>query len=286
LELQARDAANVYVGVKGGILEEVFVQPGQTVKQGDVLAQLRNIDLDISIANLHGQREILAAQLAGLKRTSARDPRASVEIGGLTEQLEWIGETIANQEQDRERLRLTAPQDGTVLPPPRVPEQQRDEAELPDWSGSPMDAENLGATLTETTRFCQIGDPHRLEARLAIDQGDVEFVQPGQQVKIMMAQSAGYVYVSTLERVATEDMKVTPTHLSSQNGGELPTQMTAGGIARPLSPVFEAVVPLPENDPHGLLRIGLVGRAKIRTEPRTIAERLWRYVSRTFNFDL
>jgi hypothetical protein len=50
--------------------------------------------------------------------------------------------------------------------------------------------------------------------------------------------------------------------------------------------VFEAVVPLPENDPHGLLRIGLVGRAKIRTEPRTIAERLWRYVSRTFNFDL
>ena len=38
---------------------------------------------------------------------------------------------------------------------------------------------------------------------------------------------------------------------------------------------------------HGLvLRVGLIGTAKIKTAPRTIAQRLWRYVTRTFNFDL
>jgi hypothetical protein len=62
--------------------------------------------------------------------------------------------------------------------------------------------------------------------------------------------------------------------------------MGPDGVARPLSAVFDALVPLPEQDPHGLLRIGLVGRAKITTAPRTLAARVWRYFSRTFNFEL
>jgi hypothetical protein len=62
--------------------------------------------------------------------------------------------------------------------------------------------------------------------------------------------------------------------------------MGPDGVARPLSPVFDALVPLPEDDPHGLLRIGLVGRAKITTEPRTLWDRLKRYALRTFNFEL
>ena len=120
-----------------------------------------------------------------------------------------------------------------------------------------------------------------------IDQDDVEFVAPGQRVEIMLDQSAEYVYVS-YDRASrgSETLKTSPTHLSSLHGGPLPTQMGPDGVARPLSPVFEAVVPLPDEDPHGLLRIGLVGQAKITTAPRTLWDRLYRYVARTFNFEL
>jgi putative peptide zinc metalloprotease protein len=289
LEIQARDAENVYVKVDGGVLDEVYVKPGQTVAAGDPLAQLRNIDLDISILKLKGQRDEIAAQLANQGRISARDERASLENEGLEQALQSLDERIAKQEMDRDMLRLVALASGTVLPPPRVPEQDRDEAELPDWSGSPMDQENLGATLAKGTHFCQIGDPHRLEARLLIDQGDVEFVRAGQEVEIMMAQSASVVYVSKLERVAPKDTKVSPRHLSSQNSGELPTQISPTGVAEPLNTVYDALVPLDkplENDPHRLLRVGLVGRAKIHTDPRTIGARVWRYLERTFNFEL
>ena len=92
-------------------------------------------------------------------------------------------------------------------------------------------------------------------------------------------------FARTVHGVATETVKSSPAHLSSLHGGELATQMGPDGVARPLSPVFDALVPLPEDD-MGLLRIGLVGQAKITTAPRTLGSRLWRYLIKTFNFDL
>ena len=285
LEVQARDAASVYVGVDG-ILEKTVVRPGDQVTEGQVLAQLRNIDVDLSIADLAGQRDVYEAQLAGLTRISFSDRSASAQVSQVSEMLGSVKQQLAQREAEKQMLQLVAPRAGTVLPPPLVEEQPDAVAHLPTWSGSPFDRENVGATLVEGTKLCQIGDPNRLEARLVIDQGDVELVAPGQRVEIMLAQSAEYVYVSRIERVSTEDLKVSPSHLSSLHGGELPTQMGPGGVPRPLSPVFEAVVPLPEDDPHGLMRIGLVGRAKIHTPPRTLLERIVRYASRTFNFEL
>jgi putative peptide zinc metalloprotease protein len=173
-----------------------------------------------------------------------------------------------------------------VLPPPIV-EKRDDGAHLPAWHGSPFSPENVGALLTTGQKLCQIGDPHLLEARLVIDQNDVEFVHEGQPVEIMLDQTADYVYTNCfIERVSSEDLKISPAHLSSLNGGSLPTKMDAGGVARPLGQIFEALVPLPTEDEHNLLRLGLVGRAKITTAPRTLWSRLYRYAAHTFNFEL
>jgi putative peptide zinc metalloprotease protein len=93
------------------------------------------------------------------------------------------------------------------------------------------------------------------------------------------------VYVSQIEKKASKELKSSPAHLSSLHGGDLPTKMDQDGVARPIGKVFEVLVPLPE-DEHGMLRIGLVGQARITTAPRTLGSRLYRYLSRTFNFEL
>lgn len=285
LEVQARNAESVYARVDG-MLEDVFVKPGDTVQQGQVLAQLANLDIELAIAELLGQRNVIQTQLDGLHRASLADPRASAQIEPLNKNLAGINEQLAQRELDRERLRLVAPCAGTVLPPPLV-EQRSDETHLPTWHGSPFDPENLGTRLSTGTKFCQIGNPQSLEARLVIDQGDVEFVAPGQQVEIMLEQSADFAYTKcAIERVSTEDLKTSPVHLSSLHGGSLPTKMDPGGLPRPLNPIFEAIVPLPEQDPHHLLRLGLVGHAKISIPPRTLWNRLYRYAAHTFNFEL
>jgi putative peptide zinc metalloprotease protein len=285
LEVQARNAKSVYVSVDG-ILEKTFVRPGDKVTEGQLLAQLKNIDVDIKIDELTGQRNVFQAQLKGLSLVSLADRKASSQIEPILKSLASTNEQLMHREDDRNMLRLVAPQAGTVLPPPLMEKQGDESVHLPTWSGSPLEPENLGAHLTKGTKFCQIGDPQSVEAHLAIDQGDVEFVAPGQRVEIMLTQSAEYVYVSTIEEVSTENEKTTPNHLSSLKGGELPTKMDPGGVSRPLSPIYQAVVPLPETGPKQLLRIGLVGKAKISTPPRTIWARLVRYLSHTFNFEL
>jgi putative peptide zinc metalloprotease protein len=285
LEVQARNAAYVYVKVDG-ILEKTFVQPGDQVTEGQLLAQLKNLDVDFEIEKLTGQRNVFQAQLKGLHLVSLADRKASSEIEATTESLASTNKQLEQRESDRKLLRLVAPRDGTVLPPPLVEKQGDESVHLPTWHGSPLEPENIGAHLVKGTKFCQVGNPQSLEARLYIDQNDIEFVAPGQKVEVMLTQTAEYVYVSTVELVSTENSKTTPTHLSSLHGGDLPSKADASGAARPLSPIYEAVVPLPESDPNRLLRIGLVGKAKISTPPRTLWARLVRYLSHTFNFEL
>jgi putative peptide zinc metalloprotease protein len=256
------------------------------VGQDDVLARLNNIDVEIAIAKAAGQHDVYEAQLKGLERSSFRDRSASAQIKQVREGRDSAKKQLEKLEVDKAKLQLVAPQAGTVLPPPIADNQRGAATNLPSWSGSPFDRENRGATLLKGTKFCQVGDPNRLEARLLIDEGDIDFVEVGQRVEIMLAQSAEYVYVSKIESKANDYVKESPTHLSSLTGGPLPTKMSNSGVAEPLSRVFEALVPLPEEDPHGLLRIGLIGRAKISTGPRTLFDRLWRYVARTFNFEL
>src|SRR6476659_3363132 len=66
LEVQARGAKWVYVPHEG-FLEKIFVKPGDQVTEGQVLAQLQNVDVDYDIAKLTGQSNVYAKQLDGLK---------------------------------------------------------------------------------------------------------------------------------------------------------------------------------------------------------------------------
>ncbi len=283
LEVQPRGAVSVYVE-QPGILEGVYVQPGDPVEAGQLLAELSDLSLESTIAELTGQRDAYESQLKSLYNLSYDQRDITARIAAAKEGLADAENALAKSQQDRDKLRLVAPRNGSVLPPALLPKQSAD-GQLPTWSGSPLKEENLGATLMKGTKFCEIGDPGRLEARLVVDQGDVDLLAKGQRVEVMLAQSADFVYMSEIEKIAEKDMKTSPVHLSSLHGGELPTKMDEGGVPRPIGQVFEVRVPLPEDD-RNLLRIGLVGQAKVTTKPRTLGERLYRYLSRTFNFEL
>ena len=93
------------------------------------------------------------------------------------------------------------------------------------------------------------------------------------------------VMTGRIAEIAPEEMKATSPRLAGQAGGDVATQVDERGMARPLSTSYAASVPI-DASKHGALRVGLTGRAKIHTAPRTLGSRLWRYISRTFSFEL
>jgi putative peptide zinc metalloprotease protein len=287
-ELQPHDAANVYVKVPGQLVE-LGVKAGDRVKKGDLIARLVNSDLQMQMAQLEGDRDTYRAQVESLEQMQfSRAAEVAGPLGETREHLARVEAQLTERQADLDRLRIVAPRDGVVIPPPRVPERPEvDEAELPAWTGTPLDEKNLGATLSPEgaeNLLCQIGDPNEWDAVLVIDQDDVDLVHAGQEVRLMFEESAYHVFISTIEDAGLEELTTAPPRLASTNGGPLPAQPNPDGSLRPLNTSYQAIARL--DNEHGLLRNGLIGRARIETAPRTLTRRLMRYLSRTFNFDI
>ncbi len=290
-ELQPHGAESVCFEADG-ILQKLYVKPGDHVEKGQLLAELENLDLKLAVEQLRSQRDALQAKIGGLASLRFDDRRREqvhLEMNAAKNDLDGIEEELAKRERDLEQLRLVAPRAGTIIPPPRVPDRSAlNPTELSSWSGTPLDPENIGAAFSaegQQNLFCQIGDPNDWDAVLVIDQDDVSLVREGgQNVRLMFDESAYHVYVTRLERPAADALRHAPSRLASTNGGALPAKAEPDGSVRPLSTSYQAVARL--DNQNGLLRNGLTGRARIDTRWRTLWERLYRYAARTFNFEL
>jgi len=283
LEVKARDAAWVYVDVPGR-LERVSVEPGDAVTAGQQLALLSDVDLELDIARLQSERDQQQIRLASLQRRQYSDPDARDQMLQSAEALAAAENQLAEKMEDRVRLRLVAPEDGVVLPPPWVKEPEETKDQLPSWSATPLEPRNVGAYLQESVPFCQVGDPGKMEASLVIDQAYIDFVEIGQKVEIKLDELPHDLLTGKIEAIAPEAIEVSPKRLSTKAGGELATRTDESGVERPQSTSYHASVYL--DDPEGVLRIGLRGRAKIHARWQTLYTRVARLFSETFHFKL
>lgn len=283
LEVKPRDAEPVYVDVPGR-LREISVKPGQHVQKGDLLGQLDNLDVQLAISELETKRDEYQAKLIAAERGRGTDDTAALEIPQLRESLAAVKEQLRQKQRDLQDLKLVAPVDGYVLPPPETQKRPDSDGQLPTWYGTPLEERNLGARLTDSTLYCEVGDPKRLEAVLVVEQDDIEFIGENQSVAIKLDEIPGWTYKSHIMEIAKNEMKLVPRTLAQESGGEVIAKHEKGGPERPLTTSYQARAPL--DDEEGMLRIGLRGQAKISARWQTLGRRTWRYLTRTFNFKL
>ncbi len=286
LELKPRDAEAVYVQV-AGVLEEIDIKPGAKVTQDQKLAQLTSVSLDLEINELEAKVAQDSVRLEVLNREQFQfaNPAAALAVPALEKSLAAARKTLQQRHEDRERLTLTAPIAGTVLPPPAMPKREDAAAakELPRWSGTPLQRSNLGAYLEPPTLYCQIGDPAKWEVNIVIEQDYIEFVSPGQPVRIMFDAIPGVVYESQIIEIGPE-MEFTSRQLSSKAGGELMSKQDPSGMERPMTTSYQARAAI--DDSTGLMVQGLRGTARVSADWQPLGKRAWRYLMRTFNFHL
>jgi putative peptide zinc metalloprotease protein len=285
-------AAPVYVDVRGQVAE-IHVENGAVVQAGDPLITLRNYDLELAVVELEGELRAVGERLRGLKLRSHVDETAGMQI----QQTEEIEATIIKQLQEKKdelsRLKIVAPIAGVVLPV-ETKQSPREEGFLPQWSGSPLDPKNLGATYQPSELICRVGDPEKLEAELVVDQADIDLLdqtmagnaQP--EAVLQFDAFPGKTLTSRVVDVARDEIKSMSPTLSSRAGGDVSTQQDRRtGQLRPLSTSYSARVPLEDQgELRGLLTIGQQGSAKVYARWQSLGQRLYRYVARTFHFDL
>ena len=276
--LQPKDATRIYVAVDGTLQDAIA--PGTHVEPGDTLGELHNLDLQKEVIETRGKIQEQRLKLQNLKLSQRADPKAKAQIPAAEQALADLQKRLAEREENARRLTITAPVAGTVLPP-AFQEEAASEGELARWSGSPLDPRNLNGFLETGTLFCLIGDAQNIEALLIIDQGDVQFVRPGQTVRLRLDERPGEILTGTVKDVAQIDLKVTPRELFQHE--DLPTRINEQGRPELVSTSYQARV---EFDSHDVtFSAGSTGTAKIETAPQSLAARLSRYLSRTFRLD-
>ena len=286
-EIQPRGAASVYVESPGRLVE-VLVQPGDRVEAGQALGRLGNESTQAEILRLQGDRAAAKTEIENLERLRLRNPDAAAGLDTARELLQAAEERLAPKGTRPGQIGGEGPNARPGIAPPPAPAHHADpEVELPEWSGSPLEPKNLGALMQPDgprNMVCQIIDPEAWDAVMVVDQNDVDLVQEGQRVQLLLEEASWQEFDSTIDHRSTDAMEAVPARLASTSGGPVAAQPQPDGVIRPLTTSYQATAPL--DNSSGLLRNGLTGRARITTPHRTLAARIMRYLSRTFNFDI
>lgn len=277
------DAQPVFVTVGGRI--ESAVPSGTRVRAGEPLGELINHELSLQhelrvaeVARLTARLKNLEAQRGNNESAAMRLPATRDELAGARRRLDQLTSEV-------QRLRLSSPSAGTVLPPPNVIRPRAAEESLPDWHGTPLDADNLGATVREQTLFCYVGDPARQDVLLLVDQDAVEFVRPGQRVRLRFLSAPGNLREGRVEEIASARSEVVPRELTVAQ--LVPVRQTSTGSA-PAEVSYEVRVRLLDESasPTPSAALYSPGKARIACGTQSLASRFWRLLRNTFSAEL
>jgi putative peptide zinc metalloprotease protein len=260
LVLKVTNPDVVYAPVPGR-LAKLAVRDGQWVKKGALIATLSNPEKLRERSALTEQHDSYFARsqwFGASDRTRAQEREHFFMAHDLEPAIEKVADQIGS-------LVLTAHQDGQVI-------------------GAP-DPETIGQWVKPGKPFCEVGDPHKVEAHMILDQGDIDLVRLNRRVWVKVYGDSETTWLGTVTERAKRNREEVPPELSNQAGGEIATkQDPKSGQAKPINAIYEVTIPL---DNHDLaLQPGLRGFAKIDGGTHTLGWWLWRLITKTFHFTL
>ena len=282
--VQHEDSANIYVEMPG-MVQSIHVQEMESVVPGQPLVTLANPELFEGIAVLEGQEKMAKARYYATKQQSHYDEAAEADVEARLVSWQAVTSQLEQQRKAIDQLQVTSPIPGKVITASYVSPGETEDGQLESWHGHPLEPRNRGAYLQEGTVVCQVApDNESLEALLAIDQADIEFITRGNQVELWLCQTPGELFSAEIDLISPVEMQEAPRALSSANGGYLATTKGPDGNDVPRSATFQVRVPLEQVD--SMIANGSTGMARIRTGNQTVGSRIWRFACKTFRFDL
>ncbi len=263
----------VYVETEGRLVE-LNVKNGQWITKDTVLAKLSNPEKQKELIQRQADHDINFTKSQFYKLSPEREDRAQAkQHEEYAEKLEPMIEKITGQIG---KLTLVSNREGQVIGAPH-------RASVGQWlrPGKTTDPE----AKTEKAFFCEIGDPHQLEAHLILDQADIHLIKTGNDSWLKVHGKAETTFKSKVSEIAKRTSDEVPTELSNMAEGEVASKPDPKtGNAKPLTAVYEIIIPV--ENPNLELAPGLRGFAKIDGGSYTLGWWLLRWWNKVFNFQL
>ncbi len=267
----------VLVVVPGSIVSTAKI--GSEVKQGDVLCQLRSLDIERQQAQLRGERNQLAAELEQLETYQGSDPELANRIPAVREQLKGIEAAWERVEANASQLTLRAGQAGMVIAPrEQTMDRGNHDVTLTSWQGSPLQSSNRGAWLERGTLVCEIGNPRSLEAMVYVTVSDAARIRPGQTVEARPAQAMGKRLRGEVLEVSDGPIQEIPQDLFVRQ--QFAYRADAHGKLMAEEPLYEVRISLGASDE--VLTQHECGDARIRVASQTLYQRVRLWLHDTF----
>jgi putative peptide zinc metalloprotease protein len=294
LVIMPADASRVYA-TAGGTLTKML-PAGSKVHRGDVIGQLQDTGADIEIARLEGELKLRKLHVDHLERLRGIDHEANDQLPTARTALADSQRRLDERRDEAKRLTLTAPADGVVIPAPRknkLADEPRP-TRLPEWRGSLLDGNTIGAHVEPGTLVCLVGDPSKLTAVLLVDDTDIKRLAAGQKTRLRIDELPGRVIDGEVVEVARHEVE-DPESMKMHRADLSP--LLVGLVAPGKSgALYEARVRFSRErgarneEPAGLsttaLIIGGRGDGKVTAERITIGKRLYRYLAQTFRLPM
>jgi hypothetical protein len=260
-------------------------QPNESVRKGEVLCELTNLDLQYQRAKAAGELEVARIKLQDLQRVAAGDPQQVQYLRIQQEDAEAKRNVLSVLDQKIANLTILSPIDGYVFkaPPKEESKAAKAQEQLPGWFGDPFDPANSEVYFSEGDLLCLVGPEQKMEGVMIVDQHDRDLLQVGDRVSLMLESARLESLEGTVVGFSASEIKEAPPQLSIQVGGSLDTKTDETGRTVPISTSYQARV---EFDSDAIpSRPGYRGEGKVHLAWRSLGWRIKRYFMKTFNFE-
>jgi putative peptide zinc metalloprotease protein len=282
--VQPQPEASVKVTIEfPATLEKLLVRDGQTVQEGQVLAEFRSLDVETQLQEAITEREVRATRVNALRQqwqlTPDRQKKTQIQVQieqARGEERKYYAQVRAAEDK-LQRLSLKAPRAGVVMGSPRVD----DVGKLWDKDASQP--------------FCTIGDWKRLQALMPVPPEDhrlltedIKYLKDRNEelpVTIRVQGRAERTWHGKVAKLQETEAREVPFQLTAKGGGPLAVKPSGNpNVHVPQNQVFLVAVNF--QDPDSAICPGTLAQVKIHCRWRSAAWWVWRTVSSTFDLQL
>lgn len=269
--IESATAAHLTAPAAGELVQAVAY--GAPVTPGEVVAVLRDPQLELRQLGLEGEEAEVAARLVGLRAMAQRDAEIFSEIAVLEARRLELARQRTTLGKQAEQLTVRSPRAGVVMRGPTRP--ALDGEQLERWTGAPLDRENRACRLEAGDLIGIVGGSGPKQAVILLDESDSGLARPGDTVRIALDRAPGQLLAGQVEEIAlatSEDGRSRPVHSADLAAED--------SLRRPLESNRSYRVLVRLDAPSAVAQHGAIGQARIVTGKETVRNWLLRWLRR------